>query len=70
MEDDLIAHVATEYAREHGHTNIDDYTLSGIERDRQVASVLFKGRSGLPGDHFTVLVDLSAGEARELFPGE
>jgi hypothetical protein len=60
--------VAAEYARKQGW-QVEDYVASAgeIEHDRLV--VRFEGKSKLPGDHFTVIVQPSTGRAVDLIPG-
>jgi hypothetical protein len=68
MNKEVLIEVAKEYARQRGRA-IEDYTVLSIETDGGKHWVHFQGKSGLPGDHFTVLIDAATREAIELIPG-
>lgn len=67
MDEKAVIAVATEYARKRGR-NVDEYD-SAARRVEGRYWVSFRGRKGQPGDHFTVWVDASTGEAVDLIPG-
>ena len=59
---------AIEYARNHGW-NVDNYEVSSVKKENDKYWILFQGKSGLPGDHFSVAVSASTHMALELIPG-
>ncbi len=59
---------ATEYARSQGW-QVQDYRPAGCAVEQDQTSVRFEGKSRLPGDHFTVLLDSRTGRATDLIPG-
>ena len=63
----LVA-AAGEYAREQGW-QVEDYVASAGEAEHDRMAVRFEGKSKLPGDHFTVIVQPSTGRALDLIPG-
>ncbi len=69
MDEQVLVRIATNYAKQHGY-DTDDYSVTSVLIKNGVCWILFQGKSGLPGDHFTVTVDISTGLASELFPGE
>lgn len=69
MDQTLVASVAGDYARQHDY-DIALYEVSSVVKEDETYLVMFQGRSGRPGDHFTVRVDAFSGRAIELVPGE
>ena len=69
MDEQEAIRIAMEYCGEQGRAT-DGYDVGSIrENDDGEVSVLFQGKSGRPGDHFTVWIDAATGEALRLVPG-
>ena len=60
--------VATDYARQQGW-QVEDYVASPGEIEHDRLYVRFEGKSKLPGDHFSVIVQPSTRRAVDLIPG-
>ena len=69
LKKEALIHVATEYARQQGW-QVENYVISSVARRREGCWIEFQGKSGLVGDHFSVLVDVSSGRAIQLIPGK
>ena len=68
-EKQALVQTAAAYAKRLGF-RVEKYDVVSVKIEKGTAYVLFQGRNGLPGDHFTVLVDVHTGKATELIPGE
>ena len=67
MKEKLVK-AAIEYARSRGW-DVENYDVSSIQKENDKYYILFQGKSGLPGDHYTVAVNASTYKAMELIPG-
>jgi hypothetical protein len=65
---ETLIRVATEYARQQGW-RVENYTVSSVRKRQGRYRIQFQGKSGLVGDHFSVWVDASTGQATQLIPG-
>jgi hypothetical protein len=63
-----IIEAARAFAQEAGQ-DVDRYEVAGVETEETAHFVLFRGVSGLPGDHFTVELDGATGAGVRLIPG-
>lgn len=68
MTDDEVIARATEYAVACDRS-VDAYDPVVAQREGEHAWVVFQGRSGQPGDHFSVVIDVETGEAIRLVAG-
>jgi len=68
MEDEALVEAAITYAQQHDR-NPQDYSFSSVRRLDERAQIFFQGKSGRPGDHFSVWVDSNTGEVIRLVPG-
>jgi len=64
-----LINAATAYARSQGYSVDKDYVMTAARKSNGNFWVLFEGKSKLPGDHFSVLVDGKTGKVIRLFPG-
>jgi len=64
-----LINAATAYARTQGYSVDKDYVITSARKSNGNFWVLFEGKSKLPGDHFSVLVDGRTGKVIRLFPG-
>ena len=69
MDDAILIAAAREYAKRKGHAR-QDYEVASLDRHDDKCLILFHGRRGLPGDHFTVELDAPTGKVTGFFPGE
>ncbi|MGH2354073.1 MAG: hypothetical protein ACRDI2_08900 [Chloroflexota bacterium] len=65
---ETLVRIAADYAKDHGW-KVDDYRAFAGEIEDGQCWVRFEGKSKLPGDHFSVVVDVSTGRATDLIPG-
>ncbi|HEX2513606.1 MAG TPA: hypothetical protein VH257_02810 [Chloroflexota bacterium] len=63
-----LVRAASEYARRQGW-NVANYRPAGCAVEQDQARVRFEGKSRLPGDHFSVVLDASTGRPLDLIPG-
>jgi len=69
VDDRETIRIALEFCRAQGR-DTGDYEVASVRQGEEgQVSVLFQGKSGQPGDHFTVWVDSAAGKAVSLIPG-
>jgi len=68
MEEEALVEAAIQYAQQN-NWNRQDYTFSSVRRVDETAQIFFDGKSGRPGDHFSVWVDSNTGEVIRLVPG-
>jgi hypothetical protein len=68
VTDDEVIATATEYAVSSGRS-VEAYDPVVAQREGTQAWVVFQGRSGQPGDHFSVVIDVDTGEAMRLVLG-
>lgn len=68
MNDAEPVKAAIVFARNSGWV-IENYEVASIQKEKDRYWILFKGKSGLPGDHFSVAVSASTHMALELIPG-
>jgi len=60
--------MASDFAESHGY-DLNAYSVTSTNCMDQVLIIVFQGKSGLPGDHFSVQVDRSTQEVMRLIPG-
>ena len=63
-----LVRAASGYARRQG-CKVEDYRPAGCAVEQDRARVRFEGKSRLPGDHFSVVLDASTGRPLDLIPG-
>ena len=68
MDEEALVAAAVKYAQENDW-NPQDYTFASVRKVDERSLIFFKGKSGRPGDHFSVWVDSNTGEAIRLVPG-
>ena len=66
--DEELTQAAVEYARQHGR-NPQDYTVSSVNAEGEKTRITFQGKSGRPGDHFSVVMDSNTGQAISIVLG-
>ena len=64
-----IIRVAIEYAKQQGR-HVEDYDVAWVSKERDAYWVRFEGKTKLPGNHFTVWIDVATGRAIQLVPGK
>jgi len=64
-----LINAATAYARSQGYRVDQDYVMTAARASNGNFWMFFEGKSKLPGDHFSVLVDGKTGNVIQLLPG-
>ena len=68
MEEHEAIRIATEFSRDCGRET-DDYDVLSIREIDGTVFILFQGKSGQPGDHFSVHIDAFTGKVVRLVSG-
>jgi hypothetical protein len=68
LDREALIQAATEYAQDQGY-RMADYQVTAARESGGRFWVFFMGKSKLPGDHFSVLVDIETGRGVQLLPG-
>ncbi len=64
-----VVRKARDYARLNGY-DLSRYKLDTVFEESHMYHVLFEGKSGLPGDHFSITVSPATKEIIELVQGK